>query len=303
MGRITFVTAFFDIGREQWNQGKFSRSNEKYLYYFKEWAMNFNNDLIVYTDVLELVDEIKIIREHVVAETKVVYIENRHELAPDVYASLKSVNIAKMQAYRLLPCNPEVVNYEYNYVMMLKHVVILRAIQEFSLEGSIGWIDFGISHVTGNEASLYIDPVENDIEKVTLFTGNAQEELDSCVIFDAICKMESMIYGSMFYGPVNLMREFAKECIEAQICLNRIGLMDDDQMMMYIAWRKSPSDYRLIKCIWGDMMRFVRGLPPSQSMKKSNGMRSLLRKIKRRIIKEKNVIRFRKNLCQFDWPQ
>ena len=303
MGRITFITAFFDIGRKQWSEGNFSRSNEKYLAYFKEWASVSGNDLIIYTDVKEFVDQIKKIRTNVSARTEVIYVNDRHSLAPDIFSSISSVNVNRMQSYRLLANNPEVINYEYNYVMMLKHVLVLKAVHDFELVGDIGWIDFGISHVTGIDHKLYEKPLENNRDKVTLFTGTDAKEMNDCVIFDSICKMESLVYGTFFFGPVEPMCVFSKNCIEAQKIINTIGLMDDDQMMMFMAWRKRPLDYHLVRCYWGDILRLCRGLEPVNYLEKKQNIKDFLRKIKRIIIKEKNVIRFRRNLFQFDWPQ
>lgn len=303
MGKITFVTAFFDIGRKQWNKGNFSRSNEKYLRYFQEWASVCGNDLIVYTDVEEFVGKIEKIRYNVSAKTEVILIKDRHKLAPEIFSSISSVDISRMQSYRLLPNNPEVVNYEYNYVMMLKHVLILKAVNDFQLRGDIGWIDFGVSHVTGKEKELYERPLETFSDKVTIFTGADISTMKKCVIFDSICKMESLVYGSLFFGPYDKMCEFAKNCLSAQAIINTIGLMDDDQMMMFMAWRKRPFDFHLVQCYWGDMMRLSRGLQPINKENNEHKLKSLLRKIKRYIIKEKTVIRFRKNLFGFDWPQ
>lgn len=303
MGRITFITAFFDIGRKQWEKDNFSRSNEKYLRYFEEWASVCENNLIVYTDVEDFVEKIRIIRNNVVARTEVIYIEDRHTLAPEIFSTIASVDVHKMQAYRLFPNNPEVVNYEYNYVMMLKHTLILKAMNDFNLTGDIGWIDFGISHITGKDENLYHSPLVNERDEVTLFTGKNLQDMNDCVVYDAICKMESMIYGSLFFGPCNKINEFSRNCLESQKIINTIGLMDDDQMMMFMAWRKSPSDYHLVQCYWGDMLRLSRGLLPSNSTDNKKGLKVLLRKIKRIIIKEKNVIRFRQNLYRFDWPQ
>lgn len=303
MEKITFITAFFDIGRNQWKEGNFSRSNDKYINLFQEWASIFENDLLVYTDVEEFVDKIRNIRNGVSAKTEVILVKDRHKLAPEIFKSISSVNINKMQSYRLLPNNPEVVNYEYNYVMMLKHVLILKAVNDFQLKGSVGWIDFGVSHVIGKEKELYDKPLENTKDKVTIFTGTEIEKMKECVVFDSIFKMESLVYGSLFYGPHRKMCEFAANCLNAQSVINSVGLMDDDQMMMFMAWRKKPDDFNLVNCYWSDMMRISRGLQPISNQDSKNKLKQKLRKIKRIMIKEKNVIRFRKNLFSFDWPQ
>ena len=45
--KITIVTAFFPLKRENWKG--FERPNNKYLEYFEFWA-RIKNDMIIYTD-------------------------------------------------------------------------------------------------------------------------------------------------------------------------------------------------------------------------------------------------------------
>ena len=45
--KITIVTAFFPLKRENWNG--FERPNNKYLEYFEFWS-KIQNDMIIYTD-------------------------------------------------------------------------------------------------------------------------------------------------------------------------------------------------------------------------------------------------------------
>lgn len=304
MEKITFVTAFFDIGRKNWKENKFVRSNEKYLNLFKQWAPEFGNDLFVYTDVEEWVELIRDLRKENHAKTEVIYIKDRQSLCPALYASISNINIEKMQSYRLLPQNPEVINYDYNYVMMLKHVLVLKAIEDYTIVGNAGWIDFGVSHVAGSDTALYREALTNTKNAVTLFSGSSKQELEKCVVFDSICKMESYIYGTLFFGPVDKIKEFSNDCIEAQYLFNRLGLMDDDQMTMYMAWRKKPENYNVINCEWQNMLRICRGMECIENSTASSGkIHKILRNIKRRLIKEKSVIRFRKNLLSFDWPQ
>ena len=47
--KITLISAFFDIGRANFTNTEYTRTNEKYFEYFKFWA-RMKNDLVVYTD-------------------------------------------------------------------------------------------------------------------------------------------------------------------------------------------------------------------------------------------------------------
>ena len=58
MSDITIVTAYFDIGRNNWKG--YERNNNKYIQYFKFWA-KIRNNIIVYTnkDLVEKIYEIR----------------------------------------------------------------------------------------------------------------------------------------------------------------------------------------------------------------------------------------------------
>ena len=57
---LTLITAYFDIGRGEFD-GNYARGNNKYIDYFKFWA-RMKNDVIIYTQP-EFKDEILEIRE------------------------------------------------------------------------------------------------------------------------------------------------------------------------------------------------------------------------------------------------
>ena len=89
MNDITIVTAFFDIGREQFKG--YERGNNKYINYFKFWA-RINNNVIIYTNA-DFEKEIKKIREDfgLLEKTRIVIIENYTNFDKNLYKKITDV--------------------------------------------------------------------------------------------------------------------------------------------------------------------------------------------------------------------
>ena len=90
---LTIITAFFDIGRENFKE--FSRSNDQYLEYFKFWA-RIQNNLVVYTNKImaKKVEEVR--REFgLLDKTKVVVIDDYLNIEPEIYKSMEKISKMK----------------------------------------------------------------------------------------------------------------------------------------------------------------------------------------------------------------
>lgn len=87
MNAITLVTAFFDIGREEWKG--FSRGREKYLDYFAHWA-RLKNPLVVYTDS-QMAESVLSVRKQFGLQdrTHVIVIDDVETVAPDCCDKIK----------------------------------------------------------------------------------------------------------------------------------------------------------------------------------------------------------------------
>ena len=87
MSEITIVTAFFDIGRANWQTSK--RSTNKYINYFKFWA-RIKNKIIIYTSP-QFINEIKQIRRTFGLENKTIIIgvDNFIDFDKNLYLLIK----------------------------------------------------------------------------------------------------------------------------------------------------------------------------------------------------------------------
>lgn len=237
--KITIVTAFFPINRAEWKN--FDRSNNKYIEYFKFWAC-IHNDMIIYTTP-EFKDEImKIRREYGRSNTEVVTIENIYDIDRKLYDSILKVSKNRDSInFRFQPNSPESWNAEYNYIMILKEWAVVDAIKRYNLENTIAWVDFGFNH--GGE--VYTNPEDFNFEwnynfgdKINLFLKHKLD--DSETIFNICRRMDTYVQGSVIVGPCDKWKKLWPMIRSEMIALNKVGLMDDDQTLLLMAYREDP---------------------------------------------------------------
>lgn len=255
--KVTLVTAFFSINRGSWKKDR--RSDRKYFEFFKYWA-GIRNDLIVYIEDESLKSEILDVRSKVSGvTTEVVVVDDIFNEDQELYLGLKNVNYSKLNAYRLLPDNPESINPEYNYIMMMKYHLLAQAIREFKITNNIAWIDFGYDHGGGNYSQDYFDfELKYQSDCVTMFSLFDVNTIDNLSAIDLILKMETVIQGSFVIGPADKMILMANDAIEAQKNLNCCGIMDDDQITLLMAYYKRKENYKIIHCAWHTSLYYLR---------------------------------------------
>lgn len=235
----TIVTAFFPINREEWKG--FERSNNKYIEYFKFWA-RMHNDMVIYTNSF-FSSEIKRIRdEYGRYNTKIVEIDDINLIDKELYNSI--INVSKNNKsvdFRIYPEFPESWNADYNYTVCLKAWFVQDAVTRFNIDGIASWIDFGFNH--GGE--VYIDSKDFDFEwnfdfddKINIFL---KHEMDDKPIFEICRKMDTYVQGSIMIAPTSMWGKFWNETRNKMMCLNEIGLMDDDQTITLMVYRAHPS--------------------------------------------------------------
>ena len=255
--KVTLVTAFFSINRDKWK--KFKRSDRKYLDYFKYWA-GIRNDLVIYIEDESLRDEILATRAMIPnVNTEIIIVEDIFDEEIELYNGLKGVNYSQLNAYRLLPHNPESVNPEYNYIMMMKYHLLMKAIEEFEIKDNIAWIDFGFDHGGENYIQQYFDfELKYRLDSITMFSLFDVITIDSLSPIDLILKMETVIQGSLVIGPANKIKLMAYDAIEAQKKLNDCGIMDDDQITLLMAYYKRKDNYNIVQCAWHTGLYYLR---------------------------------------------
>ena len=140
---VTIITAFFDIGRGNW-QGKMQRSNEKYFEYFEFWA-RIKNKIVVYTEPQYKQKVLDIRRKYgLLDRTEVIAIENKTELDGEVYKAInQALKNPLAQSFRVEQDHPKVYNPDYNYVTYLKFYFMSQAVKSGFCQNMCAWMDFG----------------------------------------------------------------------------------------------------------------------------------------------------------------
>ncbi len=257
---ITIVTAFFDIGRSNW-QGEMQRSNDKYVEFFQFWA-RIKNKLIVYTSS-EYSQRVMDIRAAygLADRTQVIVIDDKESLDREVY-DLMEKDLANpiTQDFRVEKNHPEVYNPVYNYIVYLKFVLLAKTTGDES--EMLAWMDFGYNkgghYYTQAEDFDFLWTVDLSEDKIHLFTLANKEELDELPIFEVVRTLEVYISGEIVVVPRHLMSEFVSLCRRAEIFLADCGFSDDDQTILLMAYRTKPELFELHKMLgWCDQMKLT----------------------------------------------
>jgi protein YibB len=283
MKELAIVTAFFNIKRADWKT--FSRSSEVYLKYFSKWA-RIKNYLVIYLDSQDIKEEVIRLRQSYGLEkqTKVILINNIWNVDQLLYKSIQKATINRVQQnFRLRPNNPESWNADYNYIMLMKEWVITHAVENNYVKGKIAWIDFGFNHgnslYTKEEDFAFLWKYDFD-DKIYLFN---LKELDDRPIFDIVRTMDTYIMGPIIIAPDFMWKTLWHLCRNSMLSLNEAGLVDDDQTILLMAYRKDPNIFIINKSNWFLPLKEYGGdhLSTKNSPQKKSFLIILFRKVKK----------------------
>ena len=284
---ITLVTAFFNIGRE--NFKAIPRSDDKYFKYFDFWA-RLRNNLVVYTQP-NCADIIMEIRRNYGLETKttIIQIDNIYDIEPEIYRNMKNIsNDRWFTDFRVLP-NATSNIAEYSYLMLLKSYFLKDAVERGLTCSQVAWIDFGFNH----GGSLYNDPKEFDFEWKYTFDKKIYyfyyQSYDDKPIFEIVRRLSDCIMGCLIIANADLCEEMWRLNKQAMMTINDVGLIDDDQLLHLMSYRSNPGLFELVKSDWFLPLKEYGGDEYLKSLNQINNI--LLRRIARRI---RNAIRRRK---------
>lgn len=251
MSKITIVTAFFSIGRENWNG--FQKTDEEYFRYFEFWA-GLKNKLIAYVSHEEQAKEIYHIRDKFGQKdnTICVVIEDIFSVDKELYASIEKVSkYERVGASRLFPNNPESWNPDYNYIMLMKEWCAKDAVEKGYAKGMVAWVDFGIN----KGGAVYTKKEEFQFlweypfpTKINLFTLSDIE--DRPPIYEMIRDMSTVIQGGVIVAPDFYWDKLWSLMRQNMMLLNKIGFMDDDQTILLMSFLDEKECFALHSCDW-----------------------------------------------------
>ena len=244
---VTIVTAFMDIGRSEWegvknNQlipGYIKRDTDTYFERFERLA-KLKNPIVVFAHSKDF-ERLQAIREdlHLIAIDTV--FEDHKHLIDKIDAVQNDPTFIKFVDN---PSAPEYWSPEYVAINLMKSFFVTYAVEQKLAESeTYAWIDFGYVR----EDTFCPPGLEwkYDTEgKINLFAIDPHTH--SMPIFDIVRTGKVFIQGCHVVAPKNDWI-ILKDLVAANLTkLFDVGLIDDDQTLLLMAYRSMPSKFKIV---------------------------------------------------------
>ena len=241
-GEITIVTAFFDIGRGNWNS--YNRSVDYYLESFNNY-LQFDYHMVVFIDS-RYIHCFKNTSVKIFIPIDVSFLENNiHawknlELDRSIINSDKYKNLVKMRKG-----NPENLYSEYNCINHAK-VDFLNLALPFIKTEFVCWSDFGYHSSIIQDKSRFpinvLDISKFNNQKINMCLKNKVEKYTPEFI---VQNAPDIFTGSLYGLPVNLIPQFQELYHTSLDELYSLGISDDDQHVLLRCFYKNPDLFQL----------------------------------------------------------
>lgn len=249
--KLCFVTAFYNIGRDKYENNK--RDNSSYYNYFKNLLKVNNINLIVLTDEKsynEIDDIVK--KSHTKSTVKIVKKEldefygwNQLEATKKIMKSSKHKELVKKRNKEDI----EISKPEYVCLMHCKTDFMRYVIDNNILEMEYyAWIDFGYLREQENFPKSLVYYPNNELlkDKVVLFRIGEDKNFKP----DQLIRNGRVVFeGAPIVGKKDKIIEFNDEYHKAIDYYNDNGLVDDDQSLMYYIYKNTEN---LVELIYND---------------------------------------------------
>jgi len=255
MSKISIVTAFYDIGRGDWSTNPeknggplphyLQRSVDKYIDHFTRMC-EIDTEIIVYTSP-DIAPRLAAISPNV----KVVdydYFNLHKELRDKIEAIQTSPEfVKKINPYQVR--NPEYWSKDYVGVTSLKAFYVSDAFERGLITNEFAaWVDFGYcrddDHIPTNKTWEY------DFTPGLMHYFNYRDpELRQARQQVSMAVQNNIVFiiGGVFVAQKEQWQVLATDMKEALEHLISIGLVDDDQGLLLMAYFKNPDMYELHK--------------------------------------------------------
>jgi protein YibB len=243
------VTAFLDIGRDAWKESaakasRHRRSTALYLERFGYLA-RLKNPMAVFVEPSLAENALAARRAHGLEDRTAIVIIDRpfaREPLASLVGEIEARMTPRLHSWVLHPDAPEYREPRYVLVNALKSAFVNAAVDLGIIAAAqTAWIDFGYCY---DDARF--DPTKPwrfDADgRMNLFYMNA---LDNPPLLSVVRSGNVYFQGCHLVGPTPSWRPFAGEIADALDALLACDLIDDDQTMMLMAWRRDPARYRI----------------------------------------------------------
>ena len=243
---VTIVTAFVDIGRGNWVGTKndrvippyIQRHTDTYLERFEKLT-KLNNPIICFTES-KFFDKIKGMRDDIVL-IDIDNIWDDHTHLTDAIKKVQS-NPSFIQFVNN-PAAPEYWSEKYVAINLMKsHFCAYSVEHKLCATDTVAWIDFGYCRedVYCPEGKTWVYDTE---DKINLFCQN--NNVNERPIFDIIKTGEVYIQGCHIVSPARRWSTLKQLINDNLTHLFTVGLVDDDQTLLLMAYRVAPELFKL----------------------------------------------------------
>lgn len=249
----TLVTAFFDIGRSNWN-ATYPRAIGEY---FNNAARLFtlHDDIIIYIDE-RYENEVKQIRKNLMDKTLIVPMKIEELPYYKYYNDIKNIMYdSDFNKDLVCPNDPQFKIPLYDIIMWSKTHFLKKAIETNPFHTRhFCWIDFGIhNHMLKNEMldqKLFPRGVYNKIK----FLCRSNPEKEDTDIRSFYKKHIIRLVGSMFSGRDNYITKFHNYMdVEVKLCIEN-KVVACDQCLFTQIYLKYKDMFSLHYGDWGDVI-------------------------------------------------
>ncbi len=262
LNEITLVTAFFDIGRNDWS--KYKRSSEYYINSFFHY-FNYDYKMIIFIDD-KYIDAVKekisnLNTDNANVTNKILIPINSKWLDENIYSWKQTESVKRVmnsEYYKSL-CNkrinsgyPENLYAEYNLINISKIDFICYAINNSLIKNDsefICWTDFGyFSSILKNNIEYFpltsLDIKYFNVNKINFCLRNKINENDNDYIYTLLNAPENFT-GTFWGANIKNMKIF-QTLIHNEINeMIKNNIFDDDQHIYLRCCLKSPSLFEL----------------------------------------------------------
>lgn len=268
MSKISIVTAFYDIGRGDWSTSTeknggplphyLQRSVDKYIDHFTRMC-EIDTEIIVYTSS-DIAPRLAAISPNV----KVVeydYFNIHKELRDKIEAIQTSPEfVKKINPYQVR--NPEYWSKDYVGVTSLKAFYVADAFERGLITNEFAaWVDFG--YCRDDEHIPLTKKWEYDFTPGLMHYFNFRDpDLTQKKIQVSMAVQNNLVFiiGGVFVAQRAEWKSLAAEMKEALEYLMSIGLVDDDQGLLLMAYFRNPDAFELHKMDPNAPIEDVRGI-------------------------------------------
>lgn len=246
-----FITAFYDIGRGEWENNPFKRTNTKYFDYFERFV-RFPQPLLIFIDETLLENVTNLVATH------------RQGILTWIIPINETFLLENMRMWSLIEKEKEIMSSP-KYQMMIKHrihhpehnnpryTLINHAKVDFMIYGihwlenknfhfkRYSWIDFGYFHETyfrPKSFTLHLDELLPNQNITYFIMGDLNEAYANP--FYILVKAPDLVTGGFFSGTKSVLEEYRDEYFKAvKIHQDFFGIANDDQdIISYIYYNQ-----------------------------------------------------------------